>query len=445
MDTPQTSTYPRSFLRLAIALVIVGAALPLALYRFYWGPVPTVLPAEAKELLRVGRSATVLVDVRSRSEFDRHHVDGACNWPLSQILTASSPNDVPVQLAGKRLLLICTAGISSRTAVLHLRKLGLAQIMNVRGGMIDWIADVSGRRGDVLERFRTGLGDTLEFPFQPMPLYQQVLAVAGAYAIKPAYTLLALVLVIILWRRTVPDLAALRWGLLFFFLGENCCAINYIFFKHTSYFFEYLHSYGMLLAFGFITFAVFEGVDRRILMLSDPSRKCAALSLCRGCIKYTRRSCGLRQTFFLIIPALIVLAAIPLCSDWQTNSYNTMILGSFYNYSHPAIQQQLEVLYCPTAAIVMLAASLLVLWFSKQGSLAYAKLAFAAGAGFLGFALLRAALFRLFASELMWALFWEEATELLFIIGVGAVLWIFRQGLSEEPRTHDDAEGEKSS
>ncbi len=435
MGTSETDARTQSFRWLATGLVAVGVLIPLVLHWFYWGRVPTVLPAEAKRLLRAAGSSTLLVDVRTRDDFDSRHIDGASNWPLTEILAAASRSDVPAQLTGRRLLLICTSGVSSRTATLHLRRLGLAETANVRGGMAEWIADASTRRGDVFERLKTGAGDTLEFPFQPMPRYQQFFAVASGYGIKPAYTLLSLALVIILWRRTALDLATLRWGLLFFFLGENCCAINYLFFDHLSYFFEYLHSYGMLLAFGFVTFAVLEGVDRRILMLSDPSRKCAALGLCKGCVKHTRHSCGLRQTFLLIIPAAIVLAFIPLCADAQNHSYNTMIFSTFYNYSHPAVQQQLEILYCPVAAIVMLTASLLVLLLKRENPLAYAKLAFAAGAGLLGFAFLRAALFRMFASEMMWAVFWEEATELLFLIGVCAVLWIFRQGLSERPTT----------
>jgi len=411
--------------------LIIGAATPLIAYAFYWGPVPTLLAGEAKSLLRTGDGSTLLIDVRSRSEFDSRHIDGAYNWPLTEIRKATSVNDVPAQFSGKRLLMICTAGISSRAATLHLQRLGLSGTMNVRGGMVDWIADMTGREGDVFERFRTGSGDVLQFPFQPMPLYKQVLVVASGYAIKPAYTLLSLALAIILWRRTAPDLKALRWGLLSFFLGENCCAINFVFFNHTSYLLEYLHSYGMLVAFAFITFAAFEGVDRRILMLSDPGRKCAVLSLCKGCIKYTRSSCGLRQTFLLIIPAMIILAIIPLCCDWQTHSYNTIIFSTFYNYSHPSVQQQLEILYSPVAAIVMFAVSLLVLLLKKENALVYAKLAFAAGTGLLGFAFLRGALFRMFSSEMLWAPFWEEATELVFILGVCAVFWIFRQVLSE--------------
>jgi len=435
MKASEANARTRSLALAATILATVGALAPLLCYWLYWGNVPTILPMEAKKLLRAGNGSTLLIDVRSRSDFDSRHVDGAYNWPQAGILATASKDDIPAQFAGRELLLLCNAGIASRSATLHLRRLGLAGVTNVRGGLQDWIADVPGRNGDVFERWRTGAGNVMEFPYQPTPLYHQVLTVASGYGVKPAYTLLSLVLVIILWRSTAPDLAALRWGLIFFFFGENFCAINYIWFNHTSYFSEYLHSYGMILAFSFIAYALFEGTDRRVLMLSDPNRKCVVLSLCKGCIKYASNSCGLRQTFYLIIPAAILLAFIPLCAPWQTASYNTTIFRTFYNYSHPSIQQQLEILYCPMAAIVMFAASLLVLVLKTENPLDYAKLLFAGGAGLLGFAFLRGALFRMFASDMMWAAFWEEVTELLFIAGVCAVLWIFRQGLFERPPT----------
>jgi hypothetical protein len=37
-------------------------------------------------------------------------------------------------------------------------------------------------------------------------------------------------------------------------------------------------------------------------------------------------------------------------------------------------------------------------------------------------------LLHVYRDHLAWFGFWEEITELLFIIGIGVVLWIFRQG-----------------
>ena len=54
---------------------------------------------------------------------------------------------------------------------------------------------------------------------------------------------------------------------------------------------------------------------------------------------------------------------------------------------------------------------------------------FAAGAGPLGFGMLRSTLTALYGANLVWFAFWEEATELMFIVGVCFILWVFRQSL----------------
>jgi hypothetical protein len=39
----------------------------------------------------------------------------------------------------------------------------------------------------------------------------------------------------------------------------------------------------------------------------------------------------------------------------------------------------------------------------------------------------RLVLFQVYRDNLTWFVFWEEVTELIYIVGVGAVLWIFRR------------------
>jgi len=74
--------------------------------------------------------------------------------------------------------------------------------------------------------------------------------------------------------------------MLCFFIGENCCAANYLIYGDRSCLLEYLHSLGMVLCFGLTAFALLEAVDQRLVKYSDAQSKCAALSLCRRCIKY---------------------------------------------------------------------------------------------------------------------------------------------------------------
>jgi hypothetical protein len=116
-------------------------------------------------------------------------------------------------------------------------------------------------------------------------------------------------------------------------------------------------------------------------------------------------------------------------ADWHDNSYNTQIFGQPYNYGHLRVFQQVENWYCSAAALVMLGASLAILLLKRRGPIRSAKIAFAAGIGPLGFGMLRMLLGAAYDQNRVWFLFWEETTELLLILGICVLLWIFRHGL----------------
>ena len=435
MTKTQNNGQINKFSTRLLVFVIASAVglMPLILYWFIYGQTEMVTPAEAKVLLLREDSNAVLIDIRSKEEYDSAHIDGSYYWLAEEIFSLESKEKVSEQFHDKILLLICDSGILSNFATKHLASIGVPKAKSVRGGIQEWISSVQGPEGGDFERYKLASGQISEFPIRISPLYEKLAAVISGYAIKPAYTVLSLLLVILLWRRKAFDLSALRWSMIFFFIGENFCAINYLLFEDKSYLVEYLHSFGMLLSFGFATYAVFEGMDSRILILSDPNKKCAALSLCRKCIKYENVPCGLKRTFFMIIPASILLAMMPLCADWHNNSYNTMIFGTFYNYTHRLIYQQFELLYCPIVTIVLLTISLLILTLKREDSLLLAKIFFAAGIGPLGFGMFRSILAGLYSQNMVWFNFWEEGTELLFIVGVCFVLWVFRQSLFKTP------------
>lgn len=409
------------------ALIIVFGVIPIALYWFNSGRY-AVRPDRASQLLNEPQANAVLVDVRSAEEYKREHIEGAIHWPLQEILKVASLNEIPQPIRGKRPLLICAAGVSSIDAAKHLNAIGIANAKSVRGGIQEWVAFSACSKDCVLDRFESSQGPT-QFPMRQSPFYEQLAQVVSGYVIKPLYSILALVLAIFLWKRKEPDLAALRWSMIFFFVGENFCAFNYIVFNDRSYLSEYLHSFGMLLAFSFISYAVFEGMDSSILHLSETDKKCAAIGLCRKCIKYENVPCGLKRTFFMIIPAMILLAFMPLFADWHTESYNTLIFKTPYNYSHLLVYQQFERLFCPLAAIILFLISFFVLFLKKTEPIAAAKIFFAGGLGALGFGMMRTLLIGFYSDNLVWSNVWEEGTELLFILGICFVLWIFRHGL----------------
>ena len=127
---------------------------------------------------------------------------------------------------------------------------------------------------------------------------EQLAAVATAFVVKPVYTLIALIVALVLWKKADIELKALKWAMLFFFFGENFCAANFLFtYSHDSHLLEYLHSLGMVLSFGFAAFALLEGIDRYALHYSDTNKTCALAGFCRRCHKFEDVSCGLQSAF----------------------------------------------------------------------------------------------------------------------------------------------------
>ena len=413
---------------LVVALIAVGVLIAPAAYWAAIGRTPLVRPEQAARLIT--ETNALLVDVRPPDSFAARHVAAAENWPVGRIKALGGADDVPQQFKGRKLLTLCNVGMTGAAAARRLRKLGM-DAANVRGGMQEWV---------------TVTGDPAESPdpqlqfvsrgkvapdFREAPWYEQWAQLISGFGIKYTYMALSAVLIVVLlvWSDRQADLMALMWGQVFFLIGEAACAVNYVVFNERSYLTEYVHGFGMLLCFGFTAYAVFEGMDRRLIKLSDADAKCAALQLCRRCIKYDDVPCGLKRMFYVAIPAMLVIAFMPLCASLKTTAYNTRIVGVLYTYVHPFVYQVFEARLCPIAGILLLGASFAVLLFKKDNPVALSKILFAAGMGPVGFSMLRTIFTGLYADNLVWSWSWEEITELLFVAAVCFVLWIFRAGL----------------
>ncbi len=397
------------------AVALIAGLVPIGLFWLLFYRAPTMGVAEAKVLLNSINPAVVLVDVRPAAAFASNHLAGAVNWPYETMASLTSAEGIPAPLQGKKLLLICDTGLSSALAASKLGALGRVEAYNVPRGMEGWQAYGDGKKS--------------ELPFHPMSLLEQWLAAITAFGIKPLYMVLAFLLIVWLWRQPTMDLAVLRWGLIWFWVGENGCSIDYLFFDRGSDFWEFVHGYGMAVGFSLITYAFLEGFDYRLIKFSPAKEKCAAFSLCRACLKYGDAPCGLKRLFTVMIPALALLSLMPLCAGFNLASYDTNILGTKHNYYHLPSSQLFELRYCAVLACVLFAASWLVLLFKPHEPVAPSKVLFAAAAGPLSFGLLRMFFVATFRENLIWFDVWEEITELLFIVSIAVVLWVFREAL----------------
>jgi hypothetical protein len=280
-------------------------------------------------------------------------------------------------------------------------------------------------------RIKSPSGLTSGLPTRTATRFEQWMLVFTSFVIKPIYILLSFALLIAVRKLKSPDMVALRWALVSFFTGEVICAVNYLFFTNASYLLEYLHNYGMVLSFGFAGFALFEGLDLRLIRYSDPEKKCAGLDLCHACVKYTQAPCGFQRLFLFLAPALALISLMPFCAELKNVSYNSVIWGANYNFMEAKIFQIFELRYCPAIALIFFSVSALVLWL-KKNPVPPAKILFSIATGFFGFSFFRMVLFYTYQDNILWFSNWEEITEFLYMAGVAATLWIFRKSLFAE-------------
>ena len=93
----------------------------------------TGVPAIAHdELVQAHRERScAIIDVREPHEFDRGHIPGAVNHPLSQFDPARMVQDKPV-------VLICQAGGRSAAALRRALAAGKQNVRHYPGGMSGW-------------------------------------------------------------------------------------------------------------------------------------------------------------------------------------------------------------------------------------------------------------------------------------------------------------------
>lgn len=411
---------------LVVILTILCGTLPLAIYWYAFGRFKSVTVPTAVAMLN--RPDVVLVDVRGLEEYAAKHISGAMHWDASSIQSITSPREFPDEFKDKTLLLICDSGITSAWAAGTLEGVGVDNVYNVQGGMQAWIASAVNLAGSPYSATPLASDAPVPLTARTSPPSEQLAVVAAGYLIKPIYMLLGLALVLVLRLERSTDMRALAWSLIFFLIGETACWINFLVLNEQSFVLEYIHSFGMVVCVAFLVFALIRGIDDRLVGFSDPKKRCAFLGLCHGCVKFKTMPCGLERLFMIGIPALMVLAAMPLNADTYAVSYNTRVFGVFHNYSHSVFYQLYETRFAPLAAIGLLLASLALVFAGRAHRLT-AEIFLAAGLGHLVFSFLRLMLFQFYRDNLVWFAFWEETTELVLITAIVGVLWIFRHAL----------------
>jgi len=279
--------------------------------------------------------------------------------------------------------------------------------------------------------------------YQPIPpealliqnvgFFEQWLVVLAAFVVKPVYMLLSLAWIVWLWRRQATDLVALRWGLIWFLGGEIACAINYVVFGGTSAMTDYLHSYAWWWGFRLLPTRCWK---EWISAWSNTASEGSVRRL--ESLQFVHQVCGrpLRAAPLVRVPhrrphGSVLDAAL---RGAEAFSHRTNILNSVQQYSNPMWSQLFEGRYCAIISILAAADFLGGAVLQARGARRHSQDFLCRRYGPLGFGLLRLFLRTAYGQDLVWANIWEELTELIFIAGVGIVLWLFRGALfREEP------------
>jgi rhodanese-related sulfurtransferase len=114
------------------ALVVI---LGLLTYDLIQGDRGSVDPLQATDL--INHKDAVVVDVRPAADYAKGHIINAINIPMNgfknQLGSLSKHKERPV-------ILNCRSGSQSAVACAQLRKLGFADVHNLKGGILAWEA-----------------------------------------------------------------------------------------------------------------------------------------------------------------------------------------------------------------------------------------------------------------------------------------------------------------
>ena len=91
--------------------------------------------APAQAVPWINAEDAVIVDISSVADFNRGHIVNARNIPASRL---ADPDAEILKLKDRKILVVCKSGQSAMSAAGSLRKLGVAEVAVLKGGMAQW-------------------------------------------------------------------------------------------------------------------------------------------------------------------------------------------------------------------------------------------------------------------------------------------------------------------
>jgi len=128
--------FAQGHLELSAAWLVVAVLLAFSQLR-HMASAPKAVSSQMLTNM-VNRENGVVIDIRPTGDFNKGHIYGAINIPLSKV--KDSIKDLE-KYQNTPIIMVCANGISVAAACSTLKKSGMQQVHKLAGGMSSWVGD----------------------------------------------------------------------------------------------------------------------------------------------------------------------------------------------------------------------------------------------------------------------------------------------------------------
>lgn len=367
-------------------------------------------------------SPPIIIDVRRESAYLKSHIPGAIHLSTESIDGYAAKGRM---LRTSRIVIVCAHGRDSQIAAATVMAYGYPNVYSLAGGIQRWHKlgyPLQAGSGPAVDK------QLLMPPVVEISVLSQLAVTVAAFVVKPAYIIMSALVFLILWQKKSKDLVLMRNAMLVFFIGENACTLNYLMASNESVWLEWLHGLGMVGMFFLLFRGLVRFLDDRVLHYNEPDRTCVLQRFCRHCWKKEPVSCGLHRLALWLLPALAVVALIPLTMPLRPFKIVMPVFLSEVVWFKDFWNLFFEFRLYPILAALGFMITFFYLRRGRSG-LVPAQLPFFLALGFTSYSFFRFGLLLTFSENQGWADWWEESTEFIMIAMVVLFLEVFKRQL----------------
>jgi len=383
------------------------------------------ISAEALNKEISNNSPPIIIDVRTESAYLANHIPAAVYLSMASLDGYAAQDQISRE---NRIVIVCARGRDSQIAAATFMAYGYRNVYSLVGGMQRWHKlgyPLQAESGTAMDK------QLLPPPVVKISVLSQLAVTVAAFVVKPAYVIMSMLIFLILWPKKSSDLVLMRHAMLVFFIGENACTLNYLVASNKSVWLEFWHGLGMVGMFFLLFWGLVRFFDERVLHYNAPDKTCVLQRFCRHCWKKEPVVCGLHRLALWLLPALALVALMPLTMPLRPFKIIMPVFLSDVVWLKDFWNLFIEFRLYPILGALGFMISLLYLRRGRSG-LVKAQLPFFLALGFTSYSFFRFGLLLTFNENQGWADWWEESTEFIMIAMILLFLAVFKNQLKIE-------------